>query len=62
MQFVLQGTHLKVLFKKKWLSKGGGKPTTLKIHKNKNFLTLILNFEFGSARQKVLILNFFSPN
>jgi hypothetical protein len=62
MQFVLRGTHLKVLFKKKWLSKGGGKPTTLKVHKNENYLIPILNFEFGSARQKVLILNIFSPN
>jgi hypothetical protein len=69
MQFVLQGTHLtsfgilfKVLFKKKWLSKGGGKPTTLKVDKNDNFLTPILNFEFGSARQKVLKLKNFSPN
>ncbi len=52
----------KVLFKKKWLSKGGGKPTTLKVHKNKNFLTPILIFEFGSARQKALMLDIFSPN
>jgi hypothetical protein len=70
MQFVLQacrehtsnGILFKVVFKKKWLSKGDGKPTTLKVHKNENFLTPILNFEFGSARQKVLILNSFSPN
>jgi hypothetical protein len=58
----LTGILFKVLFKKKLLSKGGGKPATLKVHKNENFLTPILNFEFGSARQKVLVLNIFSPN